>query len=206
LEINVSDWLQAADHEVEMRRWRDQSHGKTKEVPVEIAFEGIAPEVIRWYYTNFDEASYRMWHPSHIGLQWENKIVGPGAIHIAWEMVHGKLAAYRIRVDSPTDVPASLGAPKDSMVLSILDTEGETLFNIVTRYLETEGGTLKKSRFVIPEAAPKEFCEAHRKHWLEEQPGMAFQAAPYLIKKTFGHMVGKEILTLDKIMVPAPTR
>jgi len=204
VDISVSHWLQAADHEVEMRRWRDSSHGRTREVAVECAFQGVSPDVIRWYYTNFDQESYRMWHPAHIGLQWENKVAGPGAIHIAWEMIDGKMAAYRIRVDSPKGAPVSLAAPADGMVLSILDTEGEALFHIVTRYVETDEGTTKRSRIVVPEAAPDSFCEAHRRHWLEEQPGMAYKAAPYLIQKTFGHMVDAQVLRANPLIVPAP--
>ena len=154
MDLKVNDWLQAADHEVEMRRWRDEAQGKTKDVCVECTFKGVSPDVIRWYYTNFDEESYRMWHPSHIGLQWEKKIAGPGAIHIAWEMVQGKLAAYRIRVDTPHEAPAKIAAPPDAMVLSLLDTEGEPLAHIVTQFSWVDGVTTKKSRFVLPVAAP----------------------------------------------------
>lgn len=204
MHIKVSDWLQAADHEVEMRRWRDRSRGRIKDFTVECVFKGVTPDVIRWYYTNFDEESYRMWHPAHIGLQWEKKIAGPGAIHVAWEMIDGKMAAYRIRVDSPDNAPAGLVAPPDAMVLSILDTEGEPLMHIVTQYSLVEGGTKKKSRFAVPEAAPDAFCEAHRQHWLEEQPGMAYRAAPYLIQKTFGHMVDSEVLKAHPMIVPPP--
>ena len=69
--LTVSDWLQAADHEVEMRHWRAESQGKLKNLTVESRFPGLSPDVVRWYYTNFDEESYRLWHPSHIGLQWD---------------------------------------------------------------------------------------------------------------------------------------
>lgn len=204
MDIKVSDWLQAADHEVEMRRWRDQSRGRTKEFTVECAFKGVAPEVIRWYYTNFDDETYRMWHPAHIGLQWEKKVAGPGAIHIAWEMIDGKMAAYRIRIDSPDDAPLALAVPPDATLISILDTEGEPLFHIVTQYSLTENGTTKRSRFVVPEAAPDAFCEAHRQHWLEEQPGMAYKAVPHLIQKTFGHRVEPHVLTAHPLIVPPP--
>lgn len=204
MDIKVSDWLQAAQHEVEMRRWRDQSRGKYRELTVECTFKDVAPEVIRWYYANFDVETYRMWHPAHIGLQWENKVAGPGAIHIAWEMIDGKMAAYRIRVDTPGDAPAGLSVPEDAMLLSILDTEGEPLFHIVTRYLPVEGGTVKRSRFVVPQATPESFCEAHRQHWLEEQPGMAYKAAPHLIRKTFGHMVEAHVLRENPLIVPPP--
>lgn len=204
MDLKVSDWLQAADHEVELRRWREASKGSTKNIVVESRFPDTSPDVIKWYYTNFDEASYRLWHPAHIGLQWEKKIVGPGAIHIAWEMVDGKLAAYRIRVDSPHDAPAHLAAPADAMVLSMLDTEGMPLMNIVTQYFYESGVTTKRSRFVFPSAAPDAFCNAHRNHWLEEQPGMAFKAVPYLIQKTFGYMVEPEVLKANPLIVPAP--
>lgn len=204
MNLTVSDWLQAADHEVEMRHWRAESQGRLKSVTVESRFPGLSPDVVRWYYTNFDEESYRLWHPSHVGLQWERKIAGPGAIHIAWEKVDGKLAAYRIRVDSPSDAPANLEAPADAMVLSMLDTQGGTLMNIVTQYSFDAGATLKRSRFVFPATAPDAFCNAHRNHWLEEQPGMAFKAIPYLIQKTFGYMAGPEVLKEHPLIVPAP--
>lgn len=203
MDLKVSDWLQAADHEVEMRRWREESSGRTREFTVECAFDGVSADAIRWYYTNFDEESYRLWHPSHVGLQWERKVAGPGAIHIAWEMVDGKLAAYRIRVDAPQDAPPSLGAPSDSMVLSMLDTEGIPLFHLVTRYSMTDDRTLKRTRFVVPSAVPDSFCEAHRQHWLEEQPGMAFKAVPFLIQKTFGYMAKPEVLKANPLIVPA---
>lgn len=204
MQLKVSDWLQAADHEVEMRRWRAESHGRTRDISVQCTFPGVAPEAIRWYYTNFDEDSYRLWHPAHVGLQWERKIAGPGAIHIAWEMVNGKLAAYRIRVSAPAQAPAQLDAPPDSMVLDLLDTEGEPLMHLVTQYSWADGATTKRSRFVFPAAAPDAFCEAHRQHWLEEQPGMAFKALPYLVQKTFGYMAEPHVLAANPLIVPAP--
>ncbi len=201
MDIKVSDWLQAAHHEVEMRQWRDQSRGSTREFTVEYTFKDVAPEVIRWYYTNFDDETYWMWHPAHIGLQWERKVAGPGATHIAWEMINGKMAAYRIRVDLPDTAPFAV--PKNAMLLSILDTEGEALFHIVSQFLPAGSGTTKRSRFVVPKAAPDEFCEAHRRHWLEEQPGMGYKAAPHLIQKTFGHMAGLDVLQAHPLIVSA---
>jgi len=103
MKITVHDWLQAAHHEVEMRRWREESQGKTKKFVVKQHLKNINPIILAWYLTNFDRESYLMWHPAHIGLQWEKKIAGPGAIHIAWEKIMGKMAAYRIRLD-PADI------------------------------------------------------------------------------------------------------
>ncbi len=163
MEITVNDWLQAADHEVELRRWRDQSGGKTKHVVVEHSFTGISPEMVFWYLTNFDHASYLMWHPAHIGLQWENKVAGPGAIHIAWEKVLGKLAAYRIRLDTPDASPVPQGT-SIAVMLNIINTEGDTLIHILNEVEQAGDQTKITCSFVFPEAAPDEFVEAHRRH------------------------------------------
>ena len=204
MQITVQDWLQAADHEVEMRRWRDQSGGKTRQFVVEHELKGVAPESLRWYYMNFDSESYRMWHPCHIGLQWEKKVAGPGACHIAWEKIGGKLAAYRLRVDPLDKAPVAPRNPAAAIVITCLDTQGEPLWQILSEYAPGPEGTIKRSTFVFPAATPDEFVESHRQHAIEENPGMAYKAVPYLIQKTFGHMVEPKKLKELGLVVAAP--
>lgn len=203
MEITANDWLQAADHEVELRRWRDRSEERTKHMVVEHSFTGISPELVFWYLTNFDHASYLMWHPAHIGLQWENKIAGPGAIHIAWEKVLGKLAAYRIRLDTPDASPIPPKETSIAVMLNIIDTEGETLIHILNEVEQAGDQTNITCSFVFPEATPDEFAEAHRRHNVEEVPGMVNKAVPYLVQKTFGYLIEPEKLAGYGLIVPA---
>lgn len=107
MEILCTDWLQAAHHEIEMRRWRDESGGKIKHFVAVHDFEGVTPEMFGWYFMNRDSESYRLWHPAHIGLQWEKKIAGLGATWIGWEKINGKMAAYRMRIESGDLSPVS---------------------------------------------------------------------------------------------------
>lgn len=203
MEITVNDWLQAADHEVELRRWRDQSGGKTKHFVEEHDFKGISPQMVLWYLTNFDNASYLMWHPSHIGLQWENKVAGPGATHIAWEKIMGKLAAYRIRLDAADASPIPPKKTSIAVMLNVIDTEGEVLFYILNEIEQADERTKITCTFIFPEATPDEFVEAHRRHNIEELPGMVNKAAPYLVQKTFGYLIEPEKLAGYGLIVPA---
>ena len=203
MEINVNEWLQAADHEVELRRWRDESGGRTKHCVVEHTFTDISPEMVFWYLTNFDEESYRMWHPSHIGLLWENKVAGPGAIHIAWEKIMGKLAAYRIRLDTPESSPIPPKETSIAVMLNIIDTGGEILLYILNEVEQAGEQTKITCTFIFPEATPDEFVEAHRRHNIEELPGMVNKAAPYLVQKTFGYLIEPEKLAGYGLIVPA---
>ncbi|RJP34050.1 MAG: hypothetical protein C4536_03240 [Actinobacteria bacterium] len=203
MEISVSDWLQAADHEVELRRWREQSGGKTKHFSVEHHFPHTSPEMVFWYLTNFDRESYLMWHPAHIGLQWEDKVAGPGAIHIAWEKVLGKLAAYRIRLDTPDVSPIPPKETSIAVMLNVIDTEGEILFYILNEIEQVAEGMKITCTFIFPEAAPEEFIEAHRQHNIEELQGLVNKAVPYLIQKTFGYMIEPGKLAAYGLIVPA---
>jgi hypothetical protein len=205
MNISAIDWLQAADHEVELRRWRESSNRRMKHFSVEHFFDDVSIEYILWYLTNFDEESYRMWHPAHIGLQWEKKIEGPGAIHIAWEKIMGKLAAYRIRLDTPDVSPIP---PKETCVgvmTNIIDTQGEVLIYILNEVEPMENRIRINCTFVFPEAAPDEFVEAHRLHNVEEVPGMVNKAITYLVQKTFGYLIEPRRLAGYSFIVPADT-
>jgi hypothetical protein len=203
MEISVSDWLQAANHEVELRRWREESGGKTKHFVVEHLFPNASSAMVLWYLTNFDQASYLMWHPAHIGLQWENKIAGPGATHIAWEKMLGRLAAYRIRLDTPDKSPTPPKGRGIAVMLNPIDTEGEILFYILNEIEQTDGGMKVTCTFTFPAATPDEFMEAHRRHNIEELQGLVNNAVPYLIRKTFGYMIEPEKLAAYGLIVPA---
>ena len=203
MNISVTDWLQAADHEVEMRRWRAESNGRTKHVVVEHELAGISPAAVAWYLINFDDETYRMWHPAHIALQWEKKVAGPGAIHVAWEKILGKLAAYRIRLDPPDLSPIAPHDPAGAYMLNIIDTEGEVLIYILLQTRSTSGGMGLTCTFIFPEAAPDEFVEAHRQHCVEEVPGMVNRAVSHLIEKTFGYAMEPERLAEYGLVVPA---
>ncbi|MEM3593842.1 MAG: hypothetical protein QXS27_03855 [Candidatus Jordarchaeaceae archaeon] len=194
MEITVNDWLQACGHEVEMRRWRKESQGKTKKFVVEQSLKNLSPITVAWYLTNFDRESYLMWHPAHIGLQWEKKIAGPGAIHIAWEKIMGKMAAYRIRLDPPDKSPIPPQKPEGAVMLNIIDTDGEVLIYILIELEPIDDGIKMTGTFIFPEAAPDEFIEAHRRHFVEEVQGLVNNAIPYLIKKTFGYLIEPEKL------------
>ena len=41
MNISANDWLQAADHEVELRRWRELSNGRMKHFSVEHFFDEV---------------------------------------------------------------------------------------------------------------------------------------------------------------------
>jgi hypothetical protein len=206
MNISASDWLQAADHEVELRRWRDSSNGKQKHFSVEHFFDDLSPEYLLWYMANFDEESYRMWHPAHVGLQWERKIDGPGAIHIAWEKLMGKLAAYRIRLDPPDASPIPPKGPGVGVMTNIIDTQGAILIHILNEIQPIENSMRMTCTFVFPEAAPDEFVEAHRLHNVEEVPGMVNKAIPYLVRKTFGYLIDPRRLARYRLIVPADAR
>ncbi len=202
MDVKVSDWLQAAHHEVELRRWREESGGKTRHFTEEHEFSRVSPTAVLWYLSNFDEESYRLWHPCHVGLQWENKVAGMGAIHIAWEKILGKMAAYRMRVDPAEMSPVPPKYPI-AVMTNAIDTDGEVLIYILNEVSE-EGGKLRIScTFVFPEAAPNDFIEAHRQHNIEEVPGMVNKAVPYLIQKTFGYMIDPDKLPEYGLIVPA---
>jgi hypothetical protein len=202
MDVKVADWLQAAGHEVELRRWRDQSGPGTKHFVEEHRFPDVSPATVLWYLMNFDEESYRLWHPAHLGLQWENKAPGPGAIHIAWEKILGKLAAYRMRIDPPDMSPIPPKSPV-AVMTNPIDTEGEVLFHILNEVAQEENELRITCTFVFPEAAPDEFVEAHRRHNIEEVPGLVNKAVPYLVKKTFGYMIEPEKLAEYGLIVPA---
>ncbi len=194
MNITVNEWLQAAHHEVELRQWREASHGKIKSVAVEHVFPEASPEELMWYMVNFDEESYKLWHPAHIGLQWEKKVAGPGAIHIAWENILGKVAAYRIRLDGPEQSPVAPDEAAIALMTNIIDTQGEVLIYILNELKVTEAGVLMTCTFVFPEATPDEFVGAHRRHNVEEVQGMVEKAVPYLIRKTFGYAAEADVL------------
>jgi hypothetical protein len=202
MNVKVTDWLQASDHEVELRRWRDQSGEGTKLFVQEHSFSEVSPVTVMWYLMNFDEESYRLWHPAHVGLQWERKIPGPGAIHIAWEKILGKMAAYRMRVDTPEASPIPPKSPI-AVMTNPIDTEGQVLFHILNEILQEEDRLRITCTFIFPEAAPDDFVEAHRQHNIEEVPGLVNNAVPYLVKKTFGYMMEPEKLAEFGFVVPA---
>ncbi len=202
MNVKVTDWLQAANHEVELRRWRDQSGAGTKQFVEEHSFTDVSPVTVMWYLMNFDEESYRLWHPAHVGLQWESKLPGPGAIHIAWEKILGKMAAYRMRVDTPELSPVQPKSPV-AVMTNPIDTEGEVLFHILNEIFQEENRLRITCTFVFPEAAPDDFVEAHRRHNIEEVPGLINNAVPYLVKKTFGYMMEPEKLAELGFILPA---
>lgn len=202
MELMVNDWLQAADHEVEMRRWREESRGEWKHITVHHEVKNLSPEMLKWYFVNFDAESYKMWHPAHIGLQWERKIPGPGAIHIAWEKINGKLAAYRIQFHDGTKSFIKPKSLQGAMTMNALDTEGKPLISILVESKPTDFGMSMDGTFSFPVKAPEDFVEAHRRHCEEEIPGMTNVAVPYLIRKTFGYMAGPEVLMEYPFVVP----
>ena len=67
------------------------------------------------------------------------------------------------------------------------DTLGMALDWFATFYFEPN------PEFVI-EGCPDEFVEAHRKHAVEEIPGLAYNAIPALLKKMFGYMPDDETI------------
>ncbi|MBP2645120.1 MAG: Phloretin hydrolase [Firmicutes bacterium] len=202
MEIKLTDWLQAVHHEVEMRRWRDQSGGKIKHFTVTQEFD-ITPAIIGWYMMNRDSESYRMWHPAHIEFQWEKKIAGVGATWVCWEKINGQMAAYRMR-----SVPVELSPiqPKNKTCSSlniIMDTEESPLIYILNETESIENGTRITLTFIFPEATPDEYVEAHRQHFSEEFPNMIYKAVPFLIQRTFGYIPDTETIIKSKLIVPA---
>jgi hypothetical protein len=141
--------------------------------------------MLKWYFVNFDADSYKMWHPAHIGLQWERKIPGPGAIHIAWEKINGKLAAYRIQFHDGTK---SLIKPKSlqgAMTMNALDTEGKPLI-LSSNRKPTDFRDVDGRYLLLPVKAPDDFVDAHRRH-CGEIPEHDKCCGAYLIRKTFGY-------------------
>ena len=202
MKIQYIDWLQAAHHEVEMRRWRDESDSKLKHFVAVNDFEGVTPEMFGWYFINRDSESYRLWHPAHIGLQWEKKIAGLGATWIGWEKIDGKMAAYRMRRESADLSPVSPKNKKGANLNIVLDTEEAPLFYILSEIEPTVKGIRTTTTFIFPAAFPDEYLEAHRQHYSEELPNMVYKAIPYLIKKTFGYIPDTDKLVKSELIVP----
>jgi len=197
MEVTAKDWLEAVHHEIELRRWRGESAGQWKSYSVHNTLPDISPVVLDWYLTNFDSESYRLWHPAHVGLQWEKKILGPGATHIAWERINGKLAAYRIVYEDAGKAVSVANSPETAKAMNILDSERAVLFSIL---MEPEPGGLTGT-FSFPAATPDEFVEAHLKHAEEEVNGMVNVAAPYLVRKVFGWMATDDVLLAHPLIV-----
>lgn len=202
MEIHYTDWLQAAQHEIEMRRWRDESGDKFKNFVAVHDFEGVTPEMFGWYFMNRDSESYRLWHPAHLGLQWEKKIAGLGATWIGWEKINGKMVAYRMRRESVDLSPVSPKNKKRANLNIVLDTEEAPLFYILIETEPVINGMRVTTMFIFPAAFPDEYREAHRRHYSEEFSNMAYKAIPYLIQKTFGYIPDNETLAKSGLIVP----
>lgn len=149
MEIKLNDLLQAVHHEVEMRRWRDESNGKTKSFSVTQQYSNITPTVIGWYMMNRDNESYRLWHPSHIALQWEKKTSGIGATWIGLEKINGHIGAYRMRIIPINMSPVPIEDENISSLTSIIDTEDEPLIYIINKTEPVECGTKITATFVL---------------------------------------------------------
>jgi hypothetical protein len=199
MEVTVNDWLEAVHHEVELRRWRDESEGQWKSFTVHNKLPAVSPVMLDWYLTNFDSDSYRLWHPAHVGLQWEKKILGPGATHIAWERINGRLAAYRIVYEEAEKAVAVAKSAETAKAMNVLDSERAVLLSIL---MEPGPGGITGT-FSFPVATPDGFVEAHLKHAEEEVYGMANVAAPYLVRKVFGWMATDDVLLAHPLIVAA---
>ena len=197
MNITLSEWMEAADHEVECRRWRDNSRpGKYKFFIKQETIRGYTKEQFHWYFRNLDSETYRLWHPAHKHIMWVDKY-GDTPTHIAWERINGKLAAYCVRMggdmaNAPM-VPDSM-KDKNPRLTEFLDTQGKPYFWTVSTKEETQDGFLLTDCFIFPEGCPDEFVEAHRKHAVEEIPGLAYNAIPALLKKMFGYMPDDETI------------
>lgn len=206
MNITLSEWLQAADHEVELRKWRDTSEpGKFKTCTQVHHINNCTPEQFAWYFKNFNTDTYRLWHPAHKAIMWENKTDKPGAIHVAWESINGKMAAYRVLIDAPLErSPIPIDDPTDVSMNEFLDTDGNPVFwTHDKRYMDGDEMVII-STFIFPEKTPDSFVEAHAKHNLEEIPGLVNNALPVLLKRAFGYMPDDE--TLKKypgVIIPA---
>ena len=120
-----------------MRRWRDESSDKLKNFTVIHDFEGVTPEMFGWYFMNRDSESYRLWHPAHIGLQWEKK--SP-----IW-VQHGWVGKNQWKNGCLSDAQ---GTPKNKKVANlniVLDTEQAPRLYIL---IETESpGCQRDARY-----------------------------------------------------------
>ncbi|MBP2657032.1 MAG: hypothetical protein H6Q69_64 [Firmicutes bacterium] len=193
MEIELVDWLQAVQHELELRQWRSESGGRTKHIVITQEFEDFAPQIIKWYMLNRDNESYRMWHPAHKYFQWEDKRVGVGATWIGWEKINGSMGAYRMRL-VPGEMSPIQPTSKISMVSAVIDVNDEPLFYILNEMVILDKKTQVKITFAFPESTPKEYIDAHTKHALEEFPNMIHKAIPWFIQKTFGYLPTQEEL------------
>jgi hypothetical protein len=203
MEIKVSDWLQAMHHEIEMRRWRDASGGKTKHFTVTKDYKDVTPAMIGWYMMNRDNESYRLWHPAHIGFKWEKKIAGLGATWIGWEKINGQMAAYRMRTVPVELSPIQPNNKNFSGLSIIIDTEEAPLIYLLNETVPIENGVRITITFIFPEATPDEYMEAHQQHYEEEFSNMIYTAIPFLIRKTFGYIPDPEKIIQSGLIVPA---
>ena len=108
-----------------------------------------------------------------------------------------------IRLDTPDAFPTPLKETSIAVMLNIIDTEGETLIYILNEVEQAGDQTNITCTFTFPEATPDEFVEAHRRHNVEEVPGMVNKAVPYLVQKTFGYLIEPEKLAGYGLIVPA---
>lgn len=203
MQLSDAEYLQAADQEVKLRRWRDTSEaGKFKTFRCETLFPQ-PPGIIAWYHRNFEKESFLLWHPAHKHMSWEKKIPGIGAIHTGWEYINGQLGAYRMRNDSPDENPSDI-QPENleaSAMVSIIDTDGDPLFWVLAESKEVKDGTMFITNFIFPEATPDEFVEAHRRHCIEEMKGLTERAIDFQIMHTFGYMPSYEDVIKSGVVV-----
>jgi len=81
MNLSVHQWLQAVGHELELRRWRDGSGGKTNTLTVTHSFDGVSPELVTWYLANQETESYKLWQPAHVDIELETKMpAGPARL------------------------------------------------------------------------------------------------------------------------------
>jgi len=106
-------------------------------------------------------------------------------------------------LDTPESSPIPPKETSIAVMLNIIDTGGEILLYILNEVEQAGEQTKITCTFIFPEATPDEFVEAHRRHNIEELPGMVNKAAPYLVQKTFGYLIEPEKLAGYGLIVPA---
>jgi len=199
MHLTMDQWIQAAGHEVEMRRWRDTSTGPDKKIVLKESFDGVEAGLVLWYFANADTESYKLWHPAHVALEYEQNVlglVGLGSRFIFWEYILGHLAAYRFCNVRHDQSPIPITNPA-AAVSAVLDTDEKPMGWFITEFGMRPKGVDITLTWLAPSATPDAFVEAHSAHWREEMHGMVEKAVPFQIRRLYAHTPSAETLQLE---------
>jgi hypothetical protein len=187
VQLSADDFLQAADHEVRMRRWRAESEGEFSVHELTIPLE-VDADILRWYLLTYTPDSYLLWHPSHLAHVREAGQPEQGRRFVVWEWINGRLQADRMWGGAPLELcPVAPDDPERAVLTAVLDTDGEPFRHILVEVeADGSGGVVSRGRWTFPGATPQDYIDGLLAHCREERIGMVERAIPYALKRHFG--------------------